>query len=53
VRHLQEVTSLREALLRKLRALTTDPGPMEVHENSNCKRCRADWGKTGPVCRQK
>ena len=46
----QEAHSRRKGVLRKLESLTTDPGPMEIHTNSNCRRCRADWGKTGPIC---
>ncbi|CAN0482605.1 unnamed protein product [Scytosiphon promiscuus] len=37
-------------VLRKLASLTTEPGPMEIHTNSNCRRCRKDWGMTGPIC---
>lgn len=46
----QEAQTKRKGVLRKVDALNTDPGPMEVHSNSNCRRCRADWGKTGPIC---
>ncbi|CAM9911722.1 unnamed protein product, partial [Scytosiphon promiscuus] len=47
---IKEAATKRKGVLRKLEALSTDPGPMEVHSNSNCRRCRADWGKTGPIC---
>ncbi|CAM9157740.1 unnamed protein product, partial [Choristocarpus tenellus] len=46
-----EVLTRRSAVLLKLERLSVDPTAMEVHENSNCRRCRADWDKTGPVCR--
>ncbi|CAM9913537.1 unnamed protein product [Ectocarpus sp. 13 AM-2016] len=47
---IKEAQTKRKEVLRKLESLTTEPGPMEVHSNSNCRRCRADWGKTGPIC---
>ncbi|CAM9402424.1 unnamed protein product, partial [Hapterophycus canaliculatus] len=47
---IKEAATKRKGVLRKLESLSTDPGPMEVHSNSNCRRCRADWGKTGPIC---
>lgn len=30
--------------------LSPDPTSREVMENQTCRRCKADWGATGPVC---
>jgi hypothetical protein len=30
--------------------LAAEPTEGEVFENSQCGRCRIDWGRTGPVC---
>lgn len=46
----QETRGRRKEVLRKLEALNVNPGPMEVHANSNCRRCRAAWSRTGPIC---
>uniref|UniRef100_A0A7S4JPA2 Helicase C-terminal domain-containing protein n=1 Tax=Odontella aurita TaxID=265563 RepID=A0A7S4JPA2_9STRA len=30
--------------------LSPSPALQEIHENSCCQKCRADWNQTGPVC---
>lgn len=34
-----------------MQALSEKPSARDLAENLNCQQCRADWDKTGPVCR--
>ena len=40
----------RTQLLASLDEMASKPTRREVIENSNCKRCRSDWGKKGAEC---
>lgn len=31
--------------------LSSQPSEVEMHENSQCRKCRKDWNQTGPTCR--
>jgi len=31
--------------------LSVTPSDAEIKENSQCRKCRADWNQTGPICR--
>ena len=42
--------SKRRRLLAGLDLLSPSPTDYEVAESGNCFRCRADWGKRGPLC---
>ena len=34
----------------QVETLSTHPSEGEVHENSHCRKCRADWHQSGPIC---
>lgn len=36
--------------MHSIRRLSAEPSRKELFENSNCKICKADWNKVGPVC---
>mmetsp|Transcript_14990 Transcript_14990/g.36565 ORF Transcript_14990/g.36565 Transcript_14990/m.36565 type:complete len:1723 (+) Transcript_14990:70-5238(+) len=37
--------------MKRVIELSEDPSMGEILENSTCRKCRADWFQTGPVCR--
>ncbi|CAJ1959172.1 unnamed protein product [Cylindrotheca closterium] len=37
--------------MKRVVELSDDPSMGEILENSTCRKCRADWFQTGPVCR--
>ena len=49
-RKLSEANKARESVMKKALSLNHSPSTHDVRHNSNCSRCKADWGRTGPVC---
>ena len=41
----------QEKCLAAVMNMSESPSAGEVWENSHCRRCRADWHQTGPVCK--
>jgi SNF2 family DNA or RNA helicase len=41
----------QEKCLAAVLNMSESPSSGEINENSHCRRCRADWHQTGPVCK--
>ena len=37
--------------MSQIHNLSSNPDPLELHENSQCRLCKADWNQTGKICR--
>ena len=49
--HTHMFNSAFASIRRKMINLPYSPSDIDIAENSDCKKCRQDWGKKGPICK--